>query len=123
MIPPAIRSAIMSSVVAQYTRNGYNFADRFPKIVEAVLSLPVRSCFIDGEAIVVDETGLSVFELLRYRHHDHAAVLCARVSAASLFSRHRDHERIGRVGTTSLSTECPASGLGSSVVRGLPRAA
>jgi ATP-dependent DNA ligase len=26
---------------------------------------------------VVDETGLSIFELLRYRHHDHAAVLCA----------------------------------------------
>jgi hypothetical protein len=63
--------------VRLYTRNGYNFADRFQKIVEAVLSLPVRSCFIDGEAIVVDEAGLSVFELLRYRHHDHAAVLCA----------------------------------------------
>jgi bifunctional non-homologous end joining protein LigD len=37
----------------------------------------VRSCLIDGEAIVVDESGLSVFELLRYRHHDHAALLCA----------------------------------------------
>ena len=44
--------------VRLYTRNGYNFADRFPKIVEAVLSLSVRSCFIDGEAIVVDERGL-----------------------------------------------------------------
>jgi ATP-dependent DNA ligase len=31
---------------------------------------------IDGEAIVVDQSGLSVFELLRYRHHDHAALLC-----------------------------------------------
>jgi len=30
------------------------FADRFPMIVAAVESLPVRSCFIDGEAIVVD---------------------------------------------------------------------
>ena len=37
----------------------------------------MRSCFIDGEAIVVDETGLSVFELLRYRLRDHAALLCA----------------------------------------------
>jgi ATP-dependent DNA ligase len=60
-----------------YTRNGYNFADRFPRIVQAIASLPVQSCFIDGEAIVVDETGLSVFELIRYRQHDHAAVLCA----------------------------------------------
>jgi bifunctional non-homologous end joining protein LigD len=39
--------------------------------------LPARSCVVDGEAIVVDRAGLSVFDLLRYRHHDHAAVLCA----------------------------------------------
>jgi bifunctional non-homologous end joining protein LigD len=31
---------------------------------------------VDGEAIV-DERGLSVFEALRYRLRDHAAVLCA----------------------------------------------
>src|SRR6516162_6028485 len=49
-----------------YTRNGYNFADRFPRIVEAIAGLPVQSC-IDGEAIVVDENGL----------YDSAAVLCA----------------------------------------------
>src|SRR6516165_7982894 len=59
-----------------YTRNGYNFADRFPRIVEAIAGLPVQSCFIDGEAIVVDENGLSVFDLIRYRQHDSAAVLC-----------------------------------------------
>jgi bifunctional non-homologous end joining protein LigD len=63
--------------VRLFTRNGYNFADRFPKIVEAVANLPVRSCFIDGEAIVVDENGLSVFELPRYRLRDQAALLCA----------------------------------------------
>jgi ATP-dependent DNA ligase len=40
-------------------------------------SLSVRSCFIDGKAIVVDRRGLSVFDLLRYRQHDRAAVLCA----------------------------------------------
>ena len=63
--------------VQLYTRNGYNFADRFPRIVEAIAGLPVQSCFIDGEAIVVDESGLSVFDLIRYRQHDSAAVLCA----------------------------------------------
>jgi ATP-dependent DNA ligase len=63
--------------VRLYTRNGYNFADRFPKIVEAIASLPVRSCFIDGEVIVVDERGLSTFDLLRSWRHDHTAVLCA----------------------------------------------
>jgi ATP-dependent DNA ligase len=34
-------------------------------------------CAVDGEAIVVNRQGLSVFDLLRYRHHDHAAALCA----------------------------------------------
>jgi bifunctional non-homologous end joining protein LigD len=63
--------------VRLFTRNGYNFADRFPRIVEAVANLPVQSCFIDGEAIVVDENGLSVFDLIRYRQHNDAAVLCA----------------------------------------------
>jgi bifunctional non-homologous end joining protein LigD len=63
--------------VGLYTRNGYNSAHRFPKIVEAVSNLKVRSCFIDGEAIVVDERGLAAFDLLRSWRHDHAAVLCA----------------------------------------------
>jgi ATP-dependent DNA ligase len=63
--------------VRLYTRNGYDFADRFPQIVEAVSKLKVRSCFIDGEAIVVDGRGLSAFDLLRSWRLDHAAVLCA----------------------------------------------
>jgi hypothetical protein len=36
---------------------------RFPQIVKAVSKLKTRSCFIDGEAIVVDERGLSTFDL------------------------------------------------------------
>ena len=63
--------------VRLFTRNGYDFTARFPKIVDAVASLPVSSCLLDGEAIVVDERGLSVFDALRYRLRDHAAVLCA----------------------------------------------
>jgi bifunctional non-homologous end joining protein LigD len=47
--------------VRLYTRNGYDFAGRFPQIVEAMSKLKVRSCFIDGEAVVVDERGLSAF--------------------------------------------------------------
>ena len=59
------------------TRNGPDFTTRYPKIVTAVESLPVRSCVIDGEAIVVNEDGLSIFDILRYRLRDDAAVLCA----------------------------------------------
>ena len=63
--------------VRLYTRNGYDFGDRFPKIIEAIKSLPVRSCFIDGEVIVVDERGLSVFDLIRSGRRDRDAALCA----------------------------------------------
>jgi bifunctional non-homologous end joining protein LigD len=59
------------------TRNGYDFTDRYALIADAIRSLPVKSCVIDGEAIVVDQEGMSVFDLLRYRRHDHAATLCA----------------------------------------------
>ena len=59
------------------TRNGYDFAERYPLIVDAIRRLSVKSCIVDGEAIVVDQEGLSVFDLLRYRRHDHAATLCA----------------------------------------------
>jgi len=37
----------------------------------------MRSCLIDGEAIVCNENGLAVFDLLRQYRHDAAAVLCA----------------------------------------------
>src|SRR6476619_1956883 len=56
--------------VRLFTRNGYDFTARFPKIADAISSLPVRSCVVDGEAIVVDERGLSVFDALHYRLRD-----------------------------------------------------
>jgi hypothetical protein len=58
------------------THNGDDFSKRFPLIV-AVATLPARSCLIDGEAIVSDEAGLAVFDLIRSWRHGHAAVLCA----------------------------------------------
>jgi bifunctional non-homologous end joining protein LigD len=43
----------------------------------AVGKLRVRSCLIDGEAIVTDDDGLAVFDLIRRQRHGAAAVLCA----------------------------------------------
>ena len=63
--------------VRLFTRHGTDFTARYPKIAAALASLPARSCALDGEAIVVNTEGLSVFDLIRYQHHDHAAVLCA----------------------------------------------
>ena len=59
------------------TRKGTNLSNRFPQIVAAVILLPVRSCLIDGEAVVCDDTGLAVFDMIRGYRHDTSAVLCA----------------------------------------------
>ena len=59
------------------TRHGNNFTPRFPFIAMAIAALPAQSCLIDGEAIVCDDKGLAVFELIR-GHRTHAgAVHCA----------------------------------------------
>ena len=59
------------------TRNGNDFTKRFPLAAAAAAALPARSCLIDGEAIVTDENGLAVFELIRRQRHGPQAVLCA----------------------------------------------
>jgi bifunctional non-homologous end joining protein LigD len=50
------------------TRNGHDWSPRYPRIVESVRMLKVRSCLIDGEAVVCDDNGLAVFERLRRKH-------------------------------------------------------
>ena len=64
-------------IARRETRNGHDFSVRFPAIAAAVGALPVRSCVIDGEAIVCDEAGLAVFELIRRQGTHLDTVLCA----------------------------------------------
>ena len=59
------------------TRAGNDFSSRFPFIEMAVKQLPVRSCLIDGEAIVCDKNGLAVFDLIRRHGALASAVHCA----------------------------------------------
>jgi ATP-dependent DNA ligase len=59
------------------TRNGHDLADRFPLAAEAIEALPVRSCVVDGEAIVCDDNGLAVFDLIRGHGTNGRAILCA----------------------------------------------
>ena len=59
------------------TRAGNDFSSRFPFIAIAVSKLPVRSCLIDGEAVVCDQNGLVVFDLIRGHGSKASAVLCA----------------------------------------------
>ena len=46
-------------------------------IVEALVWLRLRSCIIDGEAVVCDDNDVASFDRVRYRHHDKSIFLYA----------------------------------------------
>ena len=62
-----------------FTRNGYDWSDRYPSIVRAAASLRCKSAIIDGEAIVQDGNGASDFEALSsaMRRQPHSIILYA----------------------------------------------
>jgi len=47
-----------------YTRNGFDWSERYPGIVSAAGELRCRAAILDGEVIVQDERGVSDFEAL-----------------------------------------------------------
>jgi bifunctional non-homologous end joining protein LigD len=61
------------------TRNGHDWAPRYPLIIDAVNALKVRSCLIDGGAVVCDEDGRAVFERLRKVRRSRQVFLCASI--------------------------------------------
>src|SRR5438105_4842031 len=65
------------SRVRGFTKGGYDWADRFPAIVDAASRLKAQSFLIDGEAVVRRPDGLSDFDALRYRRRDYNVTLVA----------------------------------------------
>src|SRR5215216_6676376 len=63
--------------VRLFTRRGYDWTKRFGWIVEAVSRLKVQSATIDGEAVVLDENGVSDFDKLHSKEYDDRVVLYA----------------------------------------------
>src|ERR1044072_8807060 len=56
--------AIERGKARAYTRNGFDWTERYPGIVSAGAELPCRAALLDGEVIVQDERGVSDFEAL-----------------------------------------------------------
>ena len=71
------RRDALSVGIRLLTRNGHDWASRYPLIVRAVNKLKVRSCLIDGEAVCCNERGVSSFDKLRHRSHDPEVFLVA----------------------------------------------
>jgi bifunctional non-homologous end joining protein LigD len=63
--------------VRLFTRRGYDWSDRYPRIVAAVAALRASRATIDGEAVYCDERGLSIFDDLHRRRHDDRVLLYA----------------------------------------------
>ena len=66
-----------SRIVRCFTRNGNDWTDRFPAIVETATQLRATSFLIDGEAVIIGDDGTPDFRALRSQHRDHEAVLVA----------------------------------------------
>jgi ATP dependent DNA ligase domain len=64
-----------------YTRRGYIWTDRYPRIVDALRSLRMRSIVIDGEAVWCGKDGKSDFDKLYSGAHDASVFLYARKCA------------------------------------------
>ena len=62
-----------------FTRNGYDWSDRYPSIVRAASNLPCKSAIIDGEAIVQENNGASDFEALApaIQSRSNSIIICA----------------------------------------------
>ena len=72
------------SAVRLFTRNGYDWTERYPALVAAMEALKLNSCLIDGEIAVCNDQGLAVFDRLRYgpRVNSRAAALWVRSDRA-----------------------------------------
>ena len=66
-----------SRIVRCFTRNGNDWTDRFPAIVETATQLRATSFLIEGEAVIIGDDGTPDFRALRSQHRDHEAVLVA----------------------------------------------
>jgi bifunctional non-homologous end joining protein LigD len=79
-----------------FTRNGHDWADRFPAIVDAARTIKAASFLIDGEAVICRHDGVSDFNALRSRRRDHDVTLIAFDLLQLAGEDLRDHRFIDR---------------------------
>lgn len=56
--------------VRLWTRNGHDWSQRYPPIVEAALRHKATSFVMDGEAVLLGVDGISDFDAMHFREHD-----------------------------------------------------
>ena len=63
--------------VRLFTRRGYDWTERYPRIREALAGLRAASVTIDGEAVFCGPDGVAVFDRLHSRAYDDQVILYA----------------------------------------------
>jgi ATP-dependent DNA ligase len=63
--------------VRLFTRRGYDWTHRFPRIVNSARKLRATRFLIDGEAVVCGDDGVSDFDKLHSGEHDASVILYA----------------------------------------------
>jgi bifunctional non-homologous end joining protein LigD len=58
-----------------FTRRGFDWTERYPRIGEALAATAAASATIDGEAVICDGSGVAVFDRLHSRAFDDQAFL------------------------------------------------
>ena len=64
---------IEGKTVQCFTRNGKDWTDKLPKLVEAVKALGIKSGWLDGEIVVMNERGLPDFGALQNAFDSHSS--------------------------------------------------
>ncbi len=60
-----LQAHVANGSASLLTRNGHDWTDRFPEIAAAMTRVKASSAILDGEAVVLDEAGISRFGLLQ----------------------------------------------------------
>lgn len=55
------------------TKNGFDWTERYPWVVESALKIRQKRFVLDGEIVVLGVDGISDFDALHSRRHDHEA--------------------------------------------------
>jgi bifunctional non-homologous end joining protein LigD len=66
--------AVHGKSVRIFSRRGNEYTDAYPEVAQAVRSLGLRDALIDGEVVVVDESGLTRFERLQRLGRDRSGL-------------------------------------------------
>jgi hypothetical protein len=76
---PAIATSMpgLCYCIRLITRGGYDWTQRYPWIVESALKNRHQQFVVDGEAVVLGVDGVSDFNALHSRKHDHEVQFCA----------------------------------------------